>query len=91
MDFWKASTLILAAALVIVVGDGVVAANEAEAKGANQQAVQALGLIEAARAHLWRAPRDQDGHRAKALQAARNAVMEVRVLAFGEEGAKNYK
>lgn len=81
---WKVITLLLAGALAVVVGTG----SSAEAKPSNAEVLRVLGMLEAAKGQLFRAKKDEAGHRAKAIEATRMAITELRVVAFGKDAAK---
>jgi hypothetical protein len=75
MSFWKTSTFVLTAALAACVAYTTIAPAHADAQPKMQAALTAL---ESARASLDAASADKGGHRAKALQATREAIEETR-------------
>ncbi len=72
---WKASTLALAGALVLVVGSNDNVAH-ADQKQPHMQA--ALTALETAKAQLEKASSDKGGHRAKAIQHTKEAIEQVK-------------
>lgn len=82
---WKVVTLILAGAIAVVVGTG---SNDAQAKPANAEVLKVLGMLEAAKGQLFRAKKDEAGHRAKGIEATRMAITELRFVAFGKDASK---
>jgi len=76
---WKASTLALAGALALSIGTGGNVANAGPAvEGAQPHMKAALESLQAAKAQLDKATSDKGGHRAKALQATKEAIEQVK-------------
>ena len=82
---WKVSTIALATALGLVVGGGY--STEAEAKPPTE-ILKTLGMLEAAKQQLFKAPKDEGGHRQKAIETTRMAIAELRLAAFGKDAPK---
>ena len=78
---YKLATLAFAIGIVVVTGTSALQPADA-APQLNKDALQALGMMEAANRHLWRAPRDEEGHRQKAFEAIKAAMGEIRLLAM---------
>lgn len=74
---WKYTSLALLVGIVVVLGTGP----SAEAK-VPKEALQALGMLEAAKQLLYRAPRDEEGNRARAIDTTRQAIAELKALAL---------
>jgi hypothetical protein len=72
---WKISTLVLAAALGVVVGTGRVPRADAE----QPQMQEALAKLREVKSHLEHASHDHGGHREKALEATKQAIAEVQL------------
>jgi hypothetical protein len=75
MNFWKASTLVLTAALGSVIAYGSIAPAQADQQPRMQTALSAL---QTAKANLEAATTDKGGYRAKALQATKDAIEETK-------------
>lgn len=75
MNFWKASTLVLTAALGSVIAYGSITPAQADQQPRMQTALAAL---ETAKANLEAATTDKGGYRVKALQATRDAIEETK-------------
>ena len=78
---WKVATLAFAVGIVVVAGNGVLSPADA-APQVHKEALQALGMVEAANRHLWKAPKDEEGHRQKAFEAIKLASHELKQLAM---------
>lgn len=78
---WKIATLGFAIGIVVVAGNGVLSPADA-APQVHKEALQALGMVEAANRHLWKAPKDEEGHRQKAFEAIKLASAELKLLAM---------
>jgi hypothetical protein len=75
INVWKASTLALAAALTLVVGQGFVGEAGAEAQ---PHMKSALASLTSAKGQLQKATHDKGGHRAKAVQLTDEAIEQVK-------------
>ena len=75
MNFWKASTLVLAAALGVTVSLGAVKPAAAEEQPKMQAA---LTNLQQAKQNLQDATHDKGGHRVKALAAVNEAIEQVK-------------
>ena len=91
---WKASTLTLAGALVLVLGTNSNLANaKPGAPEGNQPHMQAaLAALEIAHSQLDKATSDKGGHRVKAKQLVKDAIAEVKKgIEFDNEHGKDKK
>jgi hypothetical protein len=79
---WKLASLGFAVGIVVVSGTAAFEQPADAAPQVNKEALQALGMMEAANRHLWKAPKDPEGHRQKAFEAIKAAQGELRQLAF---------
>lgn len=78
MNFWKISTLVLAASLLVVLGaGGRLSVREAEAEK-QPLMMKALDNLRDARRNLENATHDKGGHRKKALELTDQAIEEVK-------------
>ncbi len=75
VNIWKASTVVLAAALALVVGRSQIAPAHAEKQ---PHMTAALAALETARSELDKATADKGGHRVKALELTRSAIEETK-------------
>ena len=78
MNFWKISTLVLAALLLVILGTGgrpSVGEAQAEKQPAMKKALEALNVAQHA---LTNATHDKGGHRKKALELTDQAIVEVK-------------
>jgi hypothetical protein len=76
INVWKASTLVLAGALALVVGRNAVVSDVAAEP--QPLMVKAIERLEEAKVILERATPDKGGHRVKAIAAAKLAIEETR-------------
>lgn len=78
MNFWKISTLVLAALLLVVLGSGgrlTVGEAQADKQPLMKKALDALNVAQNA---LTNATHDKGGHRKKALELTDQAIEEVK-------------
>jgi hypothetical protein len=75
-NVWKASTLVLGAALAAVASGHLIGEATAEEKQPHMKA--ALKLLQDADAQLEKATADKGGHRVKAREHVKNAVEQVK-------------
>lgn len=75
MNYWRISTLILAATLVGIIGVGAITTASAEPQSHMRAA---LGHLERARTALEKAAPDKGGHRAKAIELTDQAMAETK-------------
>ncbi|MEJ7728647.1 MAG: hypothetical protein WKG00_05485 [Polyangiaceae bacterium] len=80
---WKLASIALATATAVVVGIGFDGSAEATPQS---EAIGAIGILESASRQLWRAPKDE--HRQKAMESARMAIAELRMLGFPTDPAE---
>lgn len=80
---WKLASVTLAVATAVVAGVGFDRPAEATPQ---IETIGAIGILESASRQLWRAPKDE--HRQKAMEAARSAIAELRMLGFPEQPAE---
>ncbi len=73
MNPWKMSTLALTVALGTVIATGFVPSADAE----QPQMQEALARLREAKSHLERAAHDHGGHRTKAIEATKAAMIET--------------
>ena len=78
---WKLATLGFAVGIVVVGGTAMFQAADA-APISNREALQAIGMVETAQRQLWRAPKDPENHRLKAIEATKLAVAELKLYAM---------
>ena len=74
-NVWKLSTLAFAGALCLVVGRDFVQSASADPQ---PNMVTALEELNSAKGHLENATHDKGGHRAKAMDAVKVAIAEVK-------------
>ncbi len=91
---WKASTLTLAGALALVVGtnDNLANAKPAAPEGDQPHMQAALAALETAQTQLEKATSDKGGHRVKAKQLVKDAIVQVKKgIEFDDEHGKDKK